>query len=74
MRLTRLELNILIDALYGSLRIADAKCLLYQYPEETRQELWTILQQRLNREWLETEDGPDELESEIEGEKQKETQ
>ena len=73
MRLTMLELNILIDALYGSLRISDAKCLFYQYPEEARKELWTILQQRLNREWLETEDFSNKVESEIESKEQKET-
>ena len=73
MKLTMFELSILIDALHGSLRIADANCLFYNYPESSRKELFDILQGRLNCIWLETEDFTDEVKPKIDSEEQKET-
>jgi len=73
MKLTLLELNILMDALYGSMRISDANCLFFQFPEQTRKELWSVLQGRLNCIWLETENFTDEIKPKIDSEEQKET-
>jgi len=50
MKLTMLELNIMMDSLCVSGKINDSQGLLgFQYSVETRVQLWKILQERINK-------------------------
>jgi hypothetical protein len=50
--LTRLELNVLLDTLKGSLSISDGQCLLFRYTGRQREELCQAIQKRMHDELL----------------------